>query len=101
MWRTTLLDELGYLSYDTRYADWLFEVVSRRYQQPSILLTTHNVLTEWTTVFPQAARVVTLIDRLGHRAEILKIAGESYRVKEAQERAAQKATARNAKKAKT
>lgn len=94
------IDEIGYLSYDTRYADLLFEVVSRRYQQQPIILTTNKVFTEWNTVFPNAACVVTLIDRLVHRAEILKIEGDSYRVKEAQERAAQKATARKAKKAK-
>ena len=84
--RPTLLciDEVGYLSYDTRYADLLFEVVTRRYeQQRPILLSTNKAFAEWNQVFPNAACVVTLVDRLLHRAEILAIDGESYRLKEA------------------
>ncbi len=89
------IDELGYLSYDARYADLLFEVVSRRYQlQRSIVLTTNKVFGEWNQVFPNAACVVTLVDRLVHRAEIVVLAGKSYRLKEAQERSERKAQAR-------
>jgi DNA replication protein DnaC len=89
------IDEVGYLSYDARYADLLFEVVTRRYQlgRP-ILLTTNKVFGEWNQVFPNAACVVTLIDRLVHRAEIVALDGESYRLKEAKERAARKASSR-------
>jgi DNA replication protein DnaC len=89
-----VVDELGYLSYDSRYADLLFEVVTRRYQQRSTIFTTNKPFSEWQQVFPNAACVVTIIDRLVHRAEILTIEGESYRLKEARERAAHKTTAR-------
>jgi DNA replication protein DnaC len=95
--RLLLVDEVGYLSYDTRHADLLFEVVTRRYEQRSIVLSTNKVFAEWNEVFPNAACVVTLVDRLVHRAEIINIEGESYRLKEAKERAAQKATARKSK----
>jgi DNA replication protein DnaC len=96
-----VIDELGYLSFDNRYADLLFEVVSRRYrQQKSIVITTNKPFAEWSTVFPNAACIVTLVDRLMHRAEILTIDGESYRLKEAQERAATKASSRSGKRAK-
>jgi DNA replication protein DnaC len=88
------IDEVGYLSYDTRYADLLFEVVTRRYQQRPIILTTNKPFGEWSGVFPNAACVVTLVDRLLHRAEIVNIEGSSYRLKEAKERAAAKAKAR-------
>jgi DNA replication protein DnaC len=89
------IDEVGYLSYDARYADLLFEVVSRRYQQQrSIVLTTNKPFGEWNQVFPNAACVVTLIDRLLHRAELVALEGKSYRLKEAQERAARKAKSR-------
>ena len=88
------VDEVGYLSYDTRYADLLFEVVTRRYQQRPIILTTNKPFGEWSTVFPNAACVVTLVDRLVHRAEIVNIEGHSYRLKEAKERATAKAKAR-------
>lgn len=89
-----VVDELGYLSYDSRYADLLFEVVTRRYQQRSTIFTTNKPFSEWQQVFPNAACVVTIIDRLVHKAEILTIEGESYRLKEARERAAHKTKAR-------
>ena len=89
------IDEVGYLSYDARHADLLFEVVSRRYdKQRSILLTTNKPFAEWPTTFPNAACVVTLVDRLLHRAEVVAIEGESYRLREAEERQKQKAAAR-------
>ena len=92
------IDEVGYLAYDPRYADLLFEVVSRRYQQQRpILLTTNKAFAEWNQVFPNAACVVTLIDRLVHRAEIVALEGKSYRLKEAEERAARNAKSRPAK----
>ena len=87
------IDELGYLSYDSRYADLLFEVITRRYRHRSVIITTNKVFGEWNQVFPNATCVVTLVDRLVHRAEILELAGKSYRLKEAEERAAQKARA--------
>lgn len=90
-------DEIGYLSYDTRYADLLFEVITRRYElRRPILVTTNKLFTEWAQVFPNASCVGTLIDRLLHRAEIVALEGESYRLKEAKERAAQKANKRAA-----
>lgn len=89
------IDEVGYLAYDARHADLLFEVVSRRYDKGrSILLTTNKPFEEWPTSFPNAACVVTLVDRLLHRAEVITIDGESYRMREAEERQRQKAAAR-------
>lgn len=89
------VDEVGYLSYDARYADLLFEVVTRRYEsRRPILLTTNKPFGEWNQVFPNASCVVTLIDRLLHRVEIVALEGKSYRFKEAQERAARKANLR-------
>jgi DNA replication protein DnaC len=80
------IDEVGYLSYSNRHADLLFELVSRRYERKSTLITTNRPFAEWREVFPNAACVVSLVDRLIHNAEILVIEGESYRLKEAQER---------------
>jgi len=87
------IDEVGYLAYDTRYADLLFEVITRRYQlRRPLVLTTNKTFTEWNQVFPNATCVVALIDRLVHRSEILSIDGDSYRLKEAKERAAARST---------
>jgi len=80
------IDEVGYLSYSNRHADLLFELVNRRYEQKSTLITTNRPFAEWREVFPNAACVVSLVDRLVHNAEIFPIEGESYRLKEAQER---------------
>ncbi len=85
------IDELGYLSYDHRHADLLFEVVSRRYGNKPILLTTNKPFAEWGEVFPNASCVVTLVDRLTHHAEIVKIEANSYRREEAKEAAEKKA----------
>jgi DNA replication protein DnaC len=85
------VDEVGYLSYDSRYADLLFEVVTRRYEAlKPIVLTTNKPFSEWPDVFPHAACVVTLVDRLIHRCEVIYIDGQSYRANEAKERAASK-----------
>jgi DNA replication protein DnaC len=81
-----VIDEVGYLSYSNRHADLMFELVSRRYQNRSTLITTNRPFAEWREVFPNAACVVSLIDRLIHNAEIVAIDGESYRLKEARER---------------
>jgi DNA replication protein DnaC len=89
-----VLDEVGYLSYDNRHADLLFEIVTRRYGQKPIVVTTNKAFGEWNEVFPNAACVVTLVDRLVHASEVIKIDGESYRRKEAKERAEQKARSR-------
>jgi DNA replication protein DnaC len=79
-----VVDELGYLRYDNRFADIFFEIVRQRYEsQSSILLTTNKGFSEWNQVFESAACLVTLIDRLCHRSEIVQIAGASFRLKEA------------------
>ena len=89
-----LIDEVGYLSYSNRHADLLFELISRRYEQKSTVVTTNRPFAEWRDVFPNAACVVSMVDRLMHNAEIVAIDGESYRVKEARKRAEHRAKQR-------
>lgn len=91
-----LIDEVGYLSYSNRHADLLFELISRRYENKSTVVTTNRSFQEWHEVFPNAACVVSLIDRLVHKCEVVSIQGASYRLKEAKERAQQKAKSRGA-----
>lgn len=91
------IDEVGYLSYSNRHADLLFELVSRRYENKSTVVTTNRNFSDWSEVFPNAACVVSLVDRLVHNAEIIPIEGESYRLKEARERSAQRARKRKVK----
>jgi DNA replication protein DnaC len=89
-----IIDEVGYLSYSNRHADLLFELISRRYERKSTVVTTNRPFAEWREVFPNATCVVSLVDRLVHHAEILAIEGESYRLKEANERSEQRSRQR-------
>ena len=85
-----VIDEVGYLAYSNRHADLLFEIISRRYEQSSTIVTTNRPFSEWNDVFPNAACVVSLIDRLVHHSEVIAIEGKSYRMKEAKEQAAKR-----------
>lgn len=89
-----VIDEVGYLSYSNRHADLLFEIVSRRYEERSTMITTNRPFQEWSEVFPNAACVVSLVDRLVHHSEIITIEGESYRLKEAKEYRQRQASSR-------
>jgi DNA replication protein DnaC len=97
--KVLLIDEIGYLAYDSRHADLLYEVISRRYEIKATVITTNKTFKEWSEVFPGAACVRTIIDRFIHRCEVVSIAGESYRLKESREateaRAATRAKRRN------
>ena len=77
------VDEVGYLSYDARAADLLFEVVSRRYEKKSVVITSNLAFKDWPTIFPNASCVTALIDRLTHHADICLLEGQSYRRREA------------------
>ena len=92
-----IIDEVGYLSYSNRHADLLFEIINRRYEKNTTLVTTNRPFSEWNDVFPNAACVVSLIDRLVHHSEVLAIEGESYRMKEAQEQASNRRKNQNGK----
>lgn len=89
-----VIDEVGYLSYSNRHADLLFELINRRHEKKSTLITTNKSFSEWSEVFPNAGCVVAMIDQLVHHAEIIPLKGQSYRRKEAQERTAAKSSRR-------
>lgn len=75
-----LIDELGYLSIDNRSADIIFDIVSKRYERGSIFITTNLAFKDWGRIFPGAACVSAMVDRLTHHAEIIKIEADSYRL---------------------
>ena len=78
------IDEVGYLSFDDKAADLLYEVVNRRYERKSIILTTIRPFKQWNEVFPNATCIVTLLDRLLHHADVTAVEGNSYRVRESE-----------------
>lgn len=78
-----ILDEIGYLPADTRSADLLYNIVSRRHEQRAIVITTNLGFKEWGKIFPGAACVGALVDRFVQHCHVLDIEGESYRLKDA------------------
>ena len=56
-----VVDEVGYLSYSNRHADLLFELINRRHEKKSTLITTNRSFSEWSEVFPNASCVVAMI----------------------------------------
>lgn len=87
-----LIDEVGYLSYANRQADLFFEIINQRYEKRSTIITTNRAFGEWGEVFPNAACVTSLIDRLLHHCDIVNIEGESWRRKQSLERAKKRVT---------
>jgi len=78
-----LLDEIGYLPIDQRGADLLFQVISQRYEQGSIMLTTNQPYKHWPKVFNNDSTLTSaVLDRLLHHAETVVIEGKSYRMKD-------------------
>lgn len=92
--RLLILDEIGYFVHAGRAADLFFEVISQRHQHRSTVMTSNKAFSEWPAVFGGAGCVSAIVDRVVHKAELVSIDGESYRQKEALERAEQKAKER-------
>ena len=84
------IDEVGYLSFDDKAADLLYEVINRRYERKSVILTTNRPFKEWNEVFPNAACIATLLDRLLHHADVTVMEGNSYRVRESEQETARR-----------
>ncbi len=76
-----ILDELGYLPCDSRAADLLYNIISRRHEERSTLITTNLPFKQWGTVFPGAACVVALVDRFNEHCHRVDIDADSWREK--------------------
>jgi len=76
-----VLDELGYLPCDTRAADILYNIINRRHEQRSTVISTNLAFKQWGNTFPGAACVVALVDRFAQHCHRVEILGESYRDK--------------------
>ncbi len=77
-----VLDEMGYFALDKRAAQFLFQLVSRRYQRGSIILTSNKSCNEWGDTFSDPVLASASLDRLLHHAVTLNIRGNSYRLKD-------------------
>ena len=77
-----IVDELGYLPFERRAAHLFFQLVNRRYEKGSLLITTNQRVSEWGTVFGDEVLATAILDRLLHHSHTLMISGESYRLRE-------------------
>ena len=78
-----IIDELGFMPIDKHGSDMLFQVISQRYEQGSIVLTTNKVFKEWPSIFNNDSVITSaILDRLLHHADTAAIEGKSYRMKE-------------------
>jgi hypothetical protein len=73
------LDELGYLSFDARGADLLYQVFNRRYQRASTIVTTNLPFKDWGKLFHNSAAASAIADRLVHKGLLVRITGKSKR----------------------
>lgn len=76
-----LIDEIGYVPCDSRSADLLYNVISRRHEQRSTVFTTNLAFKQWGTVFPGAACVAALVDRFVQHCHVIDIDADSWREK--------------------
>jgi DNA replication protein DnaC len=74
-----LIDELGYLSFDARGADLLYQVFNRRYQRAATIVTTNLAFKDWGKLFHNSAAASAIADRLVHKGILIRIAGKSRR----------------------
>jgi DNA replication protein DnaC len=79
-----ILDEMGYFPLDSQAAQFLFQLVSRRYQKGSIILTSNKSYGDWGDIFPDPVLATAILDRLLHSSTTLNIRGQSYRLREKQ-----------------
>ena len=77
-----ILDELGYISFDREGSEILFNLLSNRNEQGSIIITTNLIFERWEEIFKDPILTGAVVDRLAHKAHILNLSGESYRIKE-------------------
>jgi DNA replication protein DnaC len=77
-----ILDEMGYFPLDRMAAQFLFQLVSRRYQRGSIILTSNKSYGDWGDIFADQVLAAAILDRLLHHSTTINIRGQSYRLRE-------------------
>jgi DNA replication protein DnaC len=77
-----VIDELGYLPLEQRGAHLFFQLVARRYERTSTLITTNQLVTQWGAVFGDEVLAAAILDRLLHHSHTILIQGDSYRLKQ-------------------
>ena len=76
-----IIDEIGYLPFDAEAANLIFQLISSRYEQSSIIVTSNKAFAQWGEIFGDQTVAAAIIDRLVHHAEVIALKGSSYRVR--------------------
>ena len=84
-YKLIIIDEVGYIPFDTDAANLFFQLVASRYEQGSILVTSNLPFGRWGEVFGDEVVAAAMIDRLVHHAEVLTLTGQSYRTRTRQD----------------
>jgi DNA replication protein DnaC len=77
-----VIDEVGYLPFERQAANLLFQLVNRRYERGSIILTSNQPVGNWGEVFGDNVLATAILDRLLHHSHVISIKGDSYRLRE-------------------
>jgi len=81
--RLLILDEIGYLPLDQQASHFFFQLISKRYERGSIILTSNKSYSEWGSIFAKDNVIASaILDRLLHHSTTINIKGESYRLKD-------------------
>lgn len=80
-----ILDELGYIGFDRQGSELLFNLLSMRNEMKSIIITTNLTFNRWEEVFHDPTLTAAMVDRLTHKAHVITIKGDSYRLRETKE----------------
>ena len=81
-YRLLIIDEVGYLPIDTQGANMLFQLINKRYEKNSTIITTNKQFSKWGELFGDSMIANAILDRLIHHSHIINITGKSYRMKD-------------------
>lgn len=81
-YKLLVIDEIGYLPFDSKGANLFFQLISKRYEKNSIILTSNRGFSDWGEIFGDNVIASAILDRLLHHSTVINIKGESYRLKE-------------------
>lgn len=85
-YKLLIIDEIGYLPIDKIGSNLFYQLISKRYEKKSTIITTNMTFDRWSEVFGNATVANAILDRLVHHSEIINIKGSSYRMKELKEK---------------
>jgi DNA replication protein DnaC len=77
-----IIDELGYLPLEPQAGHLFFQLISRRYEQGSVLISSNRPVEEWDEIFGDQVVAAAILDRLMHHSHVVTIRGDSYRLRE-------------------